>query len=92
MIDSLKWRLLPIFRKQRLASFLELMRPPPGASILDVGGLPSLNGVPGFWADYSDIFRITLMNLPGTFQQFSSAELAPFNLIEANACRERTAL
>jgi hypothetical protein len=62
------------------------MKPPPGTKILDVGGLPSLNGVPGFWQGYSNIFDVTLVNLPGSFLQFSRAELAPFQLIEADVC------
>jgi hypothetical protein len=86
MYQRLKWKLLPIFRKARMARFLELMQPAPGATILDVGGLPSLNGVPGFWQDYSDKFQVTLVNLPGSFDRFSKSELAPFRLIEADIC------
>ncbi len=84
--QRLKWKLLPIFRKERMARFLELMQPQPGATILDVGGLPSLNGVPGFWQGYSDAFNITLVNLPGSFNRFNKAELAPFRLIETDVC------
>ncbi|WFU18825.1 hypothetical protein [Bradyrhizobium sp. CB3481] len=70
-----------------MATFLQLMRPAAGATILDVGGLPSLNGVPGFWQNYSDSFRVTLINLPGSFENFSRTELAPYRLIEADVCK-----
>jgi hypothetical protein len=88
MYSSLKWRAIPAFRKRRMAAFLRLTRPSRGAKILDVGGLPSLNGVPGFWQDYTDAFQVTLMNLPGSFQHFNKAELAPFKLLEGDACTE----
>lgn len=85
--QRLKWRLLPRFRRQRMESFLRLMQPQYGAKILDVGGLPSLNGVPGFWHDHTGQFAITLLNLPGAFDHFSKEELSPYCLIEADACK-----
>lgn len=85
--QTLKWRLLPAFRARRMERFLRIMKPAAGADILDVGGLPSLNGVPGFWRDYADRFNITLLNLPGAFDRFSKEELAPYRLIEADACK-----
>jgi hypothetical protein len=88
MYSTLKWRVIPAFRRQRMAAFLRLTRPSRGAKILDVGGLPSLNGVPGFWQDYTDLFQVTLMNLPGSFQHFNKADLAPFKLLEGDACEE----
>jgi hypothetical protein len=69
-----------------MTRFLRLMQPPTGATILDVGGLPSLNGVPGFWRGYDDTFDITLVNLPGAFERFSKTELTPFRLIETDVC------
>jgi hypothetical protein len=77
---------MPALRKQRMQRFLRLMQPSAGQGILDIGGLPSLNGIPGFWQEYSDQFKITLLNLPGTFDRFSNHELAPYRLIEADAC------
>jgi hypothetical protein len=67
--------------------FLRIMRPPAGSRILDVGGLPSLNGVPGFWEGYTDRFDVSLLNLPGSFDCFSATELCPYQLMEADACR-----
>jgi hypothetical protein len=78
---------MPALRQQRMERFLQLMRPAQGAAILDVGGLPALNGVPGFWQGYVDAFEITLLNLPGSFDRYSKAELAPYRLIEADACK-----
>ncbi|HUQ35684.1 MAG TPA: hypothetical protein VM144_04840 [Aestuariivirga sp.] len=66
--------------------FLRIMQPERGAKILDVGGLPSLNGVPGFWDQCKGDYDITLINLPGAFASFSSRELAPYRLIEADVC------
>jgi len=85
--QHLKWRMLPAFRRQRMRRFLRIMQPQTGARILDVGGLPALNGIPGFWQDHSGEFRITLLNLPGAFDGYSEAELAPYRLIEADACK-----
>jgi hypothetical protein len=78
--------MLPVFRTRRMDRFFQIMRPPPGASILDVGGLPTLNGVPGLWHDHTTRYKITLLNLPGSFDRFSADELAQYELIEADAC------
>jgi hypothetical protein len=83
---ELKWSLLPIFRAQRMDRFFKIMRPQPGAKILDVGGLPALNGVPSLWNDHTMTYKITLLNLPGSFDGFSASELARYELIEADAC------
>ncbi|MGX4771131.1 class I SAM-dependent methyltransferase [Bradyrhizobium guangdongense] len=85
--QKLKWQMLPIFRRRRMERFFGTMHPQPGSRILDVGGLPSLNGVPGFWEGYADCFKITLLNLPGSFGSFTSAQLRPYRMIEADACR-----
>lgn len=69
-----------------MSLFLKIMKPARGAKILDIGGVPSLNGTPGFWHDCSDTYDITLLNLPGEFAQFSTSELAHFRLIEADVC------
>jgi hypothetical protein len=69
--------------------FLRIMRPLSGARVLDVGGLPSLNGAPGFWKDYTKTFKVTLLNLPGSFEKFSASELEGYELIEADACNCR---
>lgn len=73
------------FRKRRLECFLRIMKPRQGMTILDLGGLPSLNGIPGFWHAHTDVFDVALLNLPGTFDRFSKAELRPYRLIEADA-------
>ena len=86
MYDSLKWAMMPRFRRKRMESFVRIMRPSPRARILDVGGLPHLRGLPGFWENSVTEFNVTLLNLPGAYAGFSKAELAPFNLIEADAC------
>ncbi len=83
---KLKWSLLPFLRKKRMDRFFRIMRPQPDAKILDVGGLPALNGVPGLWNDYTGSYKITLLNLPGAFDGFSASELANYELIEADAC------
>ncbi|MCG2633001.1 class I SAM-dependent methyltransferase [Bradyrhizobium sp. WYCCWR 13023] len=70
-----------------MSRFLQIMRPRSGSRILDVGGLPSLNGTPGFWEGYTDCFSVSLLNLPGAFDRFSAAQLRPYALIEADACR-----
>ncbi|ANW01206.1 hypothetical protein LMTR13_14550 [Bradyrhizobium icense] len=66
---KLKWRLLPVFRAQRMDRFFQSMRPRPGSKILDVGGLPALNGVPGLWNNHMTTYEITLLNLPGSFDK-----------------------
>jgi len=77
---------VPAFRAQRMDRFFRIMRPRPAARILDIGGLPALNGLPGLWNDYTKTFRVTLLNLPGSFDGFSASELAQYELIEADAC------
>ncbi|WP_156948926.1 class I SAM-dependent methyltransferase [Bradyrhizobium sp. WSM1417] len=67
--------------------FFRIMQPRSGARILDVGGLPTLNGVPGIWQEHTERFHITLLNLPGSFGRFSADELANYDLIEADACK-----
>jgi hypothetical protein len=69
-----------------MEAFLELMRPSRGAKILDVGGLPELNGVPGMWNHLNSVFEVTLLNLPGTFSRYESRLTRPYRLIEADAC------
>src|SRR5258705_6420009 len=86
MYQSLKWRLMHSFRAERMRRFLRIMQPKPGATILDVGGLPSLNGIAGFWREYDDRFDITLVNMPGAFKNFNKTELSPFRLVEADVC------
>src|SRR4051812_10809652 len=84
--DSLKWAMMPRFRRQRMDAFLRIMRPVRGARILDVGGLPNLRGIPGFWQQSTAEFKITLINLPGAYATFNKTELAPFHLIEGDVC------
>lgn len=84
MYDSVKWALMSWFRRKRMESFLRIMQPRHAARILDVGGLPNLNGVPGFWHQGGAEFSVTLLNLPGAFDAFSKEELAPFGIVEAN--------
>jgi hypothetical protein len=77
---------MPALRKRRMELFFQHMQPRRRMAILDVGGLPALNGVPGFWRDHSGEFDITLLNLPGSYARYSKGELAPYRLIEADAC------
>ena len=77
---------MPFFRERRMKWFLRRMQLKAGSTILDVGGLPGLRSVPGFWQNHTSTYQVTLMNLPGTFANFSERELAPFRLIEADAC------
>src|ERR1035437_420023 len=86
LYDSIKWAMMPRFRRKRMESFVRIMRPSRGARILDVGGLPNLHSLPGFWQNGTTEFNVTLLNLPGAYAGFSKTELAPFNLIEADAC------
>ncbi|WP_298884391.1 class I SAM-dependent methyltransferase [uncultured Bradyrhizobium sp.] len=45
-----------------------------------------VDGVAGFWDGYTDRYDISLLNLPRAFERFSAVELAPFRIIEADAC------
>ncbi|MFB2983473.1 class I SAM-dependent methyltransferase [Microseira sp. BLCC-F43] len=49
------------WRRQRMASFLDLVKPPKQALILDLGGTPYM------WQLFDHDFEIALVNLPGSF-------------------------
>lgn len=75
------------FRRRRMASFLNIMDPKPGTSVLDLGGAPAI------WETVAVPLEITLLNLPGTvdsgeFKLLHSATLKhhSFKVVEGDAC------
>jgi Methyltransferase domain len=65
------------WRAQRMKSFLSLVQPPKQARILDLGGTPYM------WQLFDNDFKVTLVNLPGTFTQ--TDRLNRFTLVEGDA-------
>ncbi len=66
------------WRQKRMKSFLELVRPPSGARIIDLGGAEHL------WTLFEHDFRITIVNLPDREEWKSQVENV--TLVEADAC------
>jgi hypothetical protein len=87
MLAQLKQSAQFVCRRRRMEAFLAIMQPKPKARILDVGGLPELNGAPGMWELIDADLQITLLNLPGAFSQYQSCQLDRYQIIEADACR-----
>jgi hypothetical protein len=87
MLARLKTSAQLVWRRRRMEAFLAVMQPKPRARILDVGGLPELNGVPGMWELIDAEFQITLLNLPGSFSRYQSHQLERYQIVEADACR-----
>jgi hypothetical protein len=54
-----KQSFLKQWRTQRFLDFVRLVRPPEGARILDLGGLPTM------WDLVPHTYQVTLLNLPG---------------------------
>jgi hypothetical protein len=87
MLNEMKLAMMPVWRKRRMDAFLRIMRPKRGARILDVGGIPRMSPtVPGMWQLVNSDFKVTLLNLPGSFSHHQPQDLQPYSLIEADAC------
>jgi ubiquinone/menaquinone biosynthesis C-methylase UbiE len=87
MLNGLKFAMMPVWRRRRMDAFLRIMRPKRGARILDVGGVPYLTTtVPGMWQLVNSDFKVTLLNLAGSFSHYEPRELQQYNLIKADAC------
>ncbi len=69
------------WRRQRLQAFLDLVKPPKGASVIDLGGSSCL------WNMIEHDFRVTIVNLPGNGQQTS--DLKGYRYIEGDATNLR---
>jgi Methyltransferase domain len=65
------------WRRQRIQAFLDLVQPPKGASIVDLGGSASL------WNLIDHDFQVTIVNLPGNGQQTS--DLSGYRYVEGDA-------
>jgi hypothetical protein len=87
MLARLKATAQLVWRRRRMQAFLAIMQPRPGARILDVGGLPNLNGLPGLWELIDNDFDVTLLNLPGSFSRYEPYQLDRYEIIEADACK-----
>ncbi|MEL6163183.1 MAG: methyltransferase domain-containing protein [Cyanobacteria bacterium J06628_3] len=65
------------WRLERMRQFLDLVKPPSGAKIIDLGGhLPMWQ-----WIDHD--FEVTLVNLPGSYK--STGKFGKYNLVEGDA-------
>lgn len=65
------------WRMRRLDAFRDLVRPPAGARIIDLGGTPYM------WELFDHDFHVTLVNLPGTVK----GDIPPrYEWVEADAC------
>jgi Methyltransferase domain len=65
------------WRSQRMASFLDLVKPPKQARIVDLGGTSHM------WQLFDHDFHITLVNLPGSFSP--TDQLKGFTFVEGDA-------
>ncbi|MCP3733215.1 hypothetical protein M9978_22685 [Sphingomonas sp. MG17] len=74
----LKQGLQAHWRRRRMAVFAEAIRAAPAASVIDIGGLPEL------WRLVPRRPKVTLLNLPGSFDQLTEEQRSGFDFIEGS--------
>ncbi len=67
-------------RARRMAAFLEKVKPPAKARIIDFGGTESL------WKLFDHDFHITLVNLTDNHLKMSEADTRRFSFVKGDAC------
>ena len=69
------------WRAARMRAFRELVKPPPGARIVDLGGTVQM------WSLVEHDYRITLVNLPGGYgADADAAKAAGIDFVLGDAC------
>ncbi|MBW4573311.1 MAG: class I SAM-dependent methyltransferase [Tolypothrix carrinoi HA7290-LM1] len=65
------------WRTERMKQFLDLVKPPKKARIIDLGGFPNM------WKWFDHDFDITLVNLPGSYT--TTGKIGDFTFVEGDA-------
>ncbi len=80
MLYAIKPRMQRLWRRRRMAAFLERMRPKSGTRIIDLGGTPEV------WEMIDLDLDVTLLNQPGAWEKRSEPLKHVYRFVEADAC------